>query len=114
MASILESQAPVNPQVTLGTILDEAVQTLRQVIGARISSFLVAAVDDAVGRAHYVRRKRLSERLQGEAKCYGCASRPAEAGVSAATGFGLASLCPRCGVRFPLNCLGCGVNAAGV
>jgi len=74
MASILESHAPVNPRVTLGTILDEAVQTLRQVIGARISSFLVAAVDDAVGRAHYVRRKRLSERLQGEAKCYGCGS----------------------------------------
>jgi len=74
MASIPEPQAPVNPRVTLGTILDEAVQTLRQTIGARINTFLVGATDDAVGRPHYVRRKRLSERLHGQAQCHRCGS----------------------------------------
>jgi hypothetical protein len=66
MARIPESCAPVNAQAVLETALDEAVQTLCQTIGARITALLVAIVSHVVGRPHYVRRVFVPKRLHRE------------------------------------------------
>ena len=74
MASIPETCAPVNARAVFEAALDEALQTLRQTIGARITALLVAIVSHVVGRPHYVRRVYVPKRLRREGKCQRCHS----------------------------------------
>lgn len=75
MSRIPEAFAPVNARSSLEAALGEAVQALRQTIGARISALLVAVVSCAVGRPHHVRRMHVPERLRREGRCCRCGSR---------------------------------------
>ena len=54
--------------------LDEALQTLCQTIGARITALLIAIVSHVVGRSHYVRRAFVPRRLRREGRCCRCHS----------------------------------------
>jgi hypothetical protein len=74
MARIPETCAPVNARIVLEAALDEALQTLCQTIGARITALLVAIVSHVVGRSHYVRRVFVPKRLHREGKCLRCHS----------------------------------------
>jgi putative transposase len=74
MSSIPESLAPVNARSVLEAELDEAVQGLRQAIGARLSTLLVALASYAVGRAYHVRRVHVPKRLRQGARCCRCGS----------------------------------------
>lgn len=74
MSSIPETCAPVNARATFEAALDDAVVTLRQTIGARITALLVAIVSHVVGRRHYVRRVYVPKRLRREGKCQRCHS----------------------------------------
>jgi hypothetical protein len=74
MTRIPETCSPVNARIVLEAALDEAVQTLCQTIGARITALLVAIVSHVVGRPHYVRRVFVPKRLHREGKCPRCHS----------------------------------------
>jgi len=74
MASIPETCAPVNAQALFETQLDEAVQSLCQTIGARLTAVFVAIVNHVLGRRHNVRRIKVSKRLRREGKCCRCGS----------------------------------------
>jgi hypothetical protein len=74
MASIPETCAPVNAQALFETQLDEALQSLCQTIGERLTALLTAIVSHIVGRGHYVRRVKVSKRLRREGKCCRCGS----------------------------------------
>jgi len=75
MASIPETCAPVNARALFETQLDEAVQSLCQTIGARLTAVLVAIVSHIVGRGHHVHRIKVSKRLCREGKCCRCGSK---------------------------------------
>lgn len=74
MARIPETCAPVNARTLYEVALEEAVHTLCQTIGARLSILLVAIVSHVVGRPHHVRRQYVPERLRREGKCCHCGS----------------------------------------
>jgi hypothetical protein len=74
MARIPETCAPVNARTLFEAHLDEAVQSLYQTIGARLTALLVAIVSYVVGRRHYVRRMKVPKRLRREGKCCRCGS----------------------------------------
>jgi transposase-like protein len=74
MARIPETCAPVNARDLFKAQLDEAVDSLCQTIGARLTALLVAIVSHVVGRGHYVRRRKVSQRLRREGKCSRCGS----------------------------------------
>jgi len=74
MARIPETCAPVNARTLFEAHLDEAVQSLCQTIGARLTALLVAIVSYVVGRGHYVRRIKVPKRLRREGKCCRCGS----------------------------------------
>jgi transposase-like protein len=74
MPRIPEICAPVNARALFETQLDEAVQSLCQTIGARLTAMLVAIVSHIVGRGHHVRRIKVSKRLRREGKCCRCGS----------------------------------------
>jgi len=74
MARIPETCAPVNARTVLEATLDEAVQTLCQTIGARLTALLIAIVSHVVGRRHYVRRMDVPKRLRREGRCCRCGS----------------------------------------
>jgi hypothetical protein len=75
MVTIPETCAPVNAQSVFEAALDEAVQTLCQTIGVRITALLVAIVSYVVGRHHHVRRMHVPELLRREGRCCRCGSR---------------------------------------
>jgi hypothetical protein len=75
MPRIPETCAPVNAQSVFEAALDEAVQTLCQSIGVRITALLVAIVSYVVGRHHHVRRMHVPEWLRREGRCCRCGSR---------------------------------------
>ena len=75
MDKIPESCSPVKAQTLFEAALDEAEQTLCQVLSARLQMLLVAVVDHVVGRAHYARRGWVPKRLRREGKCCRCGSR---------------------------------------
>ena len=75
MASIPETCAPVNAHRVLEAALDEAVQTLCQTIGARITALLVAIAGYVVGRPHHIRRVHVPSWLHREGRCCRCGSR---------------------------------------
>ena len=74
MTRIPETCAPVNARMVYEAALDEAVQTLCQTIGARITALLIAIVSHVVGRSHYVRRAFVPRRLRREGRCCRCHS----------------------------------------
>jgi len=74
MARIPETCAPVNARTLFEAQLDEAVQSLCQTIGARLTAVLVAIVSHIVGRGHYIRRTKVPKRLRREGKCCRCGS----------------------------------------
>ena len=74
MARIPETRAPVNARTLFEAQLDEAVQSLCQTIGARLTAVLVAIVSHIVGRGHYIRRTKVPKRLRREGKCCRCGS----------------------------------------
>jgi hypothetical protein len=74
MARIPETCAPVNARTLFEAQLDEAVQSMCQAIGARLTAVLVAIVSHIVGRGHYVRRTKVPKRLRREGKCCRCGS----------------------------------------
>ena len=75
MASIPETCNPVNARSVFEAALDEAVQTLCQTIGARITALLVAIVGYVVGRPHHIRRVHVPPWLRREGRCCRCGSR---------------------------------------
>jgi hypothetical protein len=75
MASIPETCEPVNARSVLEAALDEAVETLRQTMGARISAVLAAIVRHVVGRPHHVRREHVPTWLRREGRCCRCGSK---------------------------------------
>ena len=75
MASIPETCAPVNARSVFEAALDEAVQTLCQTIGARITALLVAIAGYVVGRPHHIRRVHVPPWLCREGRCCRCGSR---------------------------------------
>jgi len=75
MPSIPQVGAPVNPRLLFEAALDQALQTLRHTVSARLNALLVGIVDDIVGRPPHVRRARLPERLRCTGRCYRCGSR---------------------------------------
>jgi len=75
MARIPETCAPVNARSVFEAALDEAVQTLCQTIGARITALLVAIVSYVVGRPHHVRRVHVPAWLRREGRCCRCGSK---------------------------------------
>ena len=74
MARIPETCAPVKAKVLFEVALDEAVHTLCQTIGARLSALLVAIVGHVVGRGYHVRRIHVPKRLRREGRCCHCGS----------------------------------------
>jgi hypothetical protein len=74
MASIPEVCAPVNARDLFEAQLDEAVHSLCQTIGVRLTAMFVAIVSHIVGREHYVRRMKVPKRLRREGKCCHCGS----------------------------------------
>ena len=74
MARIPETCAPVNARAVFEAQLDEAMESLCQTIGARLTALLVAIVSHVVGRGHYVRRIKVPKRLLREGKCCRCRS----------------------------------------
>jgi hypothetical protein len=74
MASIPEVCAPVNARDLFEAQLDEAVHSLCQTIGARLTAVLVAILSHIVGRGRYVRRMKVPKRLRREGKCCRCGS----------------------------------------
>jgi len=74
MARIPETCAAVNARTLFEAQLDEAVQSLCQTIGARLTALLVAIVSHVVNRSHYVRRIKVPKRLLREGKCWRCGS----------------------------------------
>lgn len=74
MARIPKSCAPVNARALFESQVDEAVKSLCQTIGARLTATLVAIVSYVVGRDHYVRRTQVPKRLRREGKCCQCGS----------------------------------------
>ncbi len=74
MARIPETCSPVNARTVFEAAVDDAVQTLCQTMGARLTALLVAIVSHMVGRPHYVRRIFVPNRLHREGKCPRCHS----------------------------------------
>lgn len=74
MASIPDSCAPVNARTVFEANLEEAMQSLCQTIGTRLTAVLAAIVRYVVGRGHYVRRMKVPKRLRREGKCCRCGS----------------------------------------
>jgi hypothetical protein len=74
MKRIPETCSPVNARTLFETQLDEAMQSLCQAMGARLTAVLVAIVSHVVGRGHYVRRTKVPKRLRREGKCCRCGS----------------------------------------
>jgi len=74
MARIPETCSPVNARTVFEAAVDDAVQTLCQTMGARLTALLVAIVSHVVGRPHYVRRIFVPNRLHREGKCPRCHS----------------------------------------
>src|SRR5512139_603128 len=72
MARIPETCAPVKAKALFEVALDEAVQTLCQTIGTRLSALLVAIVGHVVGRGYHVRRVHVPKRLRREGRCCHC------------------------------------------
>ena len=75
MASIPETCNPVNARSVFEAALDEAIQTLCQTIGARITALLVAIASYVVGRPHHIRRVHVPPWLRREGRCCCCGSR---------------------------------------
>jgi len=75
MASIPETCNPVNARSVFEAALDEAIQTLCQTIGARLTALLVAIAGYVVGRPHHIRRVHVPPWLRREGRCCRCGSR---------------------------------------
>jgi len=74
MVRIPKTCAPVKAQALFEAQLDEALESLCQTIGARLTALLVAIVSYVVGRGHYVRRMKVPRRWRREGKCSRCGS----------------------------------------
>lgn len=74
MTTIPETCTAVNARGLFDAAVAQAVEDLRQAIGARLHALLVAIVNHVVGRGHYVRRAQVPSYLQREGTCCRCGS----------------------------------------
>ncbi len=74
MAKIPQSCAPVNAHTLFAAALEEAIQTLRSTLSARLNALLLAIVCHVLGRDYHIRRVKVPKGLRREAKCCRCGS----------------------------------------